>query len=879
LLELNSELLTHLESGGTLVVPSRQRATAVRLAHSSAMLAAGLRVWNSPDVLPWSGWLERELDAARARFEPLPRRLSSAEEWLLWREVVREACSDFGVLMPDGLIDPVRRAVGRMDDFGLQLPTATSAETAVLRGARAGFRRRCQELDAIGSTSWQDCAAFVRPPPGVVLTGFSALGPARQRWLQQHEVRVLGASESAAAARPATVTACEDPSGEAHAAAQWCWVRLSRDPQTRLLLVVPRLAQQRHLYERALSQRLDFAGLLSGGVSAGVSLFAVEGGRPLTGYALAAAALDLIAVVAGPVPFARFSSLLRSPHFSALEREGSLQLELRLREHNIAEISPRVLAALSVAAAQWGAAAAPLQVLSAALASVAEPAGIGAWGQRFADLLRRCGWPGASPLGSDEHQVRVRFDEVLGDVAAIGSLHGQLSGLEAAQLLQQLAQRATFEPATDDVPVSVTASLENPVVRYDGIWIGGLSADLWPAPARPDPLLPPLAQQQSGLPEASAAGQLTLAQQRLQQWRAHAGECVFSWSRSEAGVPNDPSPLLADAAAAPATDDELDLPRWIATQAPPLESWADSSGPPVTPGVHLSHGVRILELQSLCPFRGFTELRLRACKLPEPAPGIDRSRRGQLLHAALESFWRQTRDSTALLNLDREQARERVRRCVAQAAAAQDARQPGGFSAELLTRECARAARLIDRLLEWERTREVFQVQSPESPLALTLGGATLALRPDRVDRLADGALAVIDYKSGAARPFDAAAERLAQPQLPAYALAAGTGVCAVLMLHMQSQGLGIRGLADRTGRVPKLKPPPQGAPAWPELMRRWAGQLELLMAEYLSGYAAVQPLKNACTHCHLQMLCRVDPQVLEAAELAADDVAESNES
>ena len=58
MLELTNELLEHLKSGGTLVVPSRQRASAIRVAHSAAMLASGLTVWNSPDVLPWSAWID-----------------------------------------------------------------------------------------------------------------------------------------------------------------------------------------------------------------------------------------------------------------------------------------------------------------------------------------------------------------------------------------------------------------------------------------------------------------------------------------------------------------------------------------------------------------------------------------------------------------------------------------------------------------------------------------------------------------------------------------------------------------------------------------------------------------------------------------------------
>ena len=84
MLDVTHEILEHLKGGGTLIVPSRQRAAAVRIAYSGAMLAAGLTVWNTPDVLPWSAWIERELEAARSRGESLPRRLSGPEEWLLW---------------------------------------------------------------------------------------------------------------------------------------------------------------------------------------------------------------------------------------------------------------------------------------------------------------------------------------------------------------------------------------------------------------------------------------------------------------------------------------------------------------------------------------------------------------------------------------------------------------------------------------------------------------------------------------------------------------------------------------------------------------------------------------------------------------------------
>jgi len=892
LLELTSELLEHLNGGGTLVVPSRQRATAVRVAHSNAMLRAGLRVWDSPDVLPWGAWIERELDAARARGELSRRRLSAAEEWLLWREAVHAACADVAVLRPDALIEPVRRALGRLEDFGISLPRATTAESALLLQARAAFSRRCTELDAMGGGSWRDCAAHLRPSARLLLTGFACLGHARREWLEQHGARIVAGPPLDRGAPPegsaAQVMGYDDPLQEAEAAAHWCASLLERDAQARLLLVVPGLAQQRHVWQRVLSQRLDFEALLAAGTRAGDAPFALEGGQPLDAYPLVATALQLIAVAAEGAQFEPLSAVLRSAHLGAFERNQCLRIELWLREHNLGEVQRGMLGRLaaSVGAALGEPAAAALRGLIAALDAAAAPtfATPALWARSFAQLLQRCGWPGQVSLGSDEQQVQMRFDELLGDFAAIAAPPGRLDGAQASRLLREMARRIAFEPASEDVPVTVTASLDDPIVRYDGIRVAGLSAEVWPPAAQPDALLPPLLQRDIGLPEASPGGQLQLALQRMRQWQQCAAHCVWSWSRSEAELPRDRSPLL-DEPSAPAAPADAALPgdssgfelhAWLAAQAPPLQPWRDERGPRWPRQRGLSGGIRLLELQSLCPFRGFAELRLQARPLPAPRPGIDPRLRGQLLHRALELFWRTTGDSATLHQRSPEATSVLMRDCVEVAIEQIVARRPGGLAPELLRRERVRTERVLARLIDWELTRAAFQTHSIESQLLCAIAGASLRLQLDRVDRLEDGRLLVIDYKSGAVKTFDAFAERPPQPQLPAYAMAMGDEVAAVAALHLGREGLKLRGLADRPGRLPRIAAVPGGEPAWPPLLQRWRQQLQRLVREFLDGDAAVQPQPGACEYCHLQMLCRVDAQVLAAASFAAAGESEA---
>lgn len=885
MLELSNELLEHIRSGGTLVVPSRQRATAVRLAHTATMLGAGRRVWPSADVLPWNAWVERELDAARARGESLPRRLAAAEEWLVWRAAVHEACAGLDVLMPDALIEPVRRAITRLDDYGLPLPPASGAESALLMQGRSAFRRRCAELGASSATSWQDCRAHLRPSNRLLLAGFSVVGPARRQWLELHGARVarsaVGEASQDVTDGATQVIGCDDPLLEAEAAAQWCAAQLARDAQARLLLVVPRLAQQRHQWERALSQQLDFQSLLAAGTSSATSAFAIEGGQPLNLYPLVATALQMVAIASGVAGFDQLSAVLRSPYLAALDRDQCLRLDGWLREHNLGEAGAGMLARLvqPVVAELGEAAAAPLRALLAAIAACASsPAAAPAvWGRLFADLLSRCGWPGAD-LGADEHQVRMRFDELLGDLAAIAAPVSRLEAGEAGELLHELARRVAFEPASDDVPVTVTASLDDPIVRYDGIWVAGLSAETWPPAAQPDPLLPALLQRDAGVPEASAAGQLSLALQRMRQWQQRSVRRVWSWSRSESDLPRDRSPLLGEpSGATPAPAFELRA--WLLAHAPTLEAWHDDYGPPWPRSRELRGGTSLLELQSQCPFRAFAELRLKARPLPQPQPGIDARLRGQMLHFALEQFWRATGDAATLHSRSRDVTQGLVRDCVQAASARMAMRLPGTIDPALMRREAVRAQRLLGQLIDWELTRGAFEVRSLEAAQRLAIAGTTLPLRLDRVDRLDDGRLLVIDYKSGSAQAFDAYVERPPRPQLPAYAIAAGEQVAAVIAVHLGRE-LKLRGLADRAGRVPGrgIDTVTGGEHNWAPLLQQWRERLERLLREFLEGRAAVQPQPGACEYCHLPMLCRVDAQVLAAATVVAAAAAEDAE-
>ena len=235
----NKALLAHLAGRGTLVVPSSQRAAAVRFAHARAALAGGERIWETPDVLPWNAWLQREAARGAGRASRAWH-LNPAEEWWLWREAVREACAGSSLLQPESLAAPVRNAAALLEEWGIALRSAPTEEAEVLLQARALFGARCASLGAVPP----GVAALPPPVDGPLLTlaGFDALGPARRSALKARAARFH--IPVALAPAPTVHWAAHDTEDELLAAALWARAQLERDPAARVLILLPDLDQR-----------------------------------------------------------------------------------------------------------------------------------------------------------------------------------------------------------------------------------------------------------------------------------------------------------------------------------------------------------------------------------------------------------------------------------------------------------------------------------------------------------------------------------------------------------------------------------------------------------------------------------------------------------
>lgn len=842
-------------------------------------------VWPSAQILPLDAWLALQWQQASAERPDLPEILPAvALRWLWWRQAARDAP---GLLDPADLGVRARLSWLRLRAHGGDLDKLAQWPLTRDQQAFIGWARAVEgELHARHACDGGDLArlllqaqAMPGAGPPILLAGFRRLTPALEAMFAVSSAqgrtinRVIPAPGTADCRRHAA----RDPIAEREAQLAWIRERLERTPDGIHALIVPDLDENRGALERALASTLQpEMELPQGGHDE--RLFDIAGGHGLSSQTIVDTALAALACAAGSIDWAVGSRLLRSRHLVAAipERSTRVLTDLSLRDQpGQASVTGALLARR---ASQAGAAvfAASCQAAAAKL-SGARRRSASAWAEAFGDCLAAWGWPGDGPFGSREFQAARRFRELIVELAALAAVAPDLDASQALGELQRLAA-APFQPESGEPAVFVLDAYEDPGVRFDSLWVAGLTATAWPRPVAVDPLLPIEIQRQLAMPGVTPEDCVSEARAIIRSWQSQSAALVLSWPKFENDTDVDGSPLL------PAETPMLEVPSPLRTRErlafehSLLEPVPDAAGMPLAvrsvPG-----GARVLDLQSRCAFRAFAELRLSASPLEEPHAGFDRRLRGIVLHRALQTLWSALGTQAALVALDATTRKSRVATAVAEAIAAV---APAGSGERTVALESEWQCRAIDRLLEIDADRPPFTVVEVERPLSVPIGGLELKLRVDRLDRIGDE-LIVIDYKTGKVQNSAWRGARMDAPQLPLYAVMhpgrptglafAGIGGTRAKYVGVSRDGAGFPGLLPAT-RFPLTEDKETGFD-WPDVLAHWQAWLVRLAEDFAAGRAEVNPKLAAetCRRCHLGALCRVEPASPEdAGEEHSDD-------
>lgn len=836
------------------------------------MLEEGRCVWSTPQVHTWDAWLTRQWrEAAMRGAVPAAQLLDSSQERALWETVLArlaEAGEDETSLAQHAgaLMQAAARATQSSIEPGR---LASSREERLLADALQEVRRECQARDLVSLRLARAAdLAFLSQVPAPWIVGVPRLTPLQEElaarcWPGEALLLVL---PDAAVEPPTQRLRAADLSAELAACARWCREHIERDPQARLLVLSacaePSLSIQGALLWNALSSGTDADD------AARARWLAVEGGEPLLHQALAADALAALELALSDTPgTAALQALLRSPYFGLLPDAARLRLAAWLGEQGLARW-PRsgLLQALRAHAEREEAAGKLAAWLAEARATLDVRARRGSteWARLYTAVLEAAGFARAAPLDSREEQRLARWHELLDEFAGLDTVLPPLSAGAALGRLSHLAAQARHQAASGDAAITLSASLADPVVRYDGIWVLGLAQTRWPAAPRPDAWVPLAEQRRARWPEAGAAERREQAAWALSRWRACCAELVLSYPAREGDVEHRPSALAG------AIDAWTDCAAPVA--APPATRARAASDQQLEPltlpatDTTLKGGATLLATQQACPFRAQAQYRLGATPPAGLSEGVPAFVRGRLLHLLLQHLWDRLGGQAALLALDEGAEAELVEQCWQLAVAATPSARY--LPATVLERERERARRTVAQVLKLERSRPPFTVEKREEQIWWRGGQARVSLRIDRIDRVGGHAL-LIDYKSGAPARIELHEQALQPLQLAVYAAALaqqGRPVSAAALLSLHPWDAAFAGVTAHDGLLHEgLK----SVEDWEGTQQLWQQQLLVLLQQHLSGEATLTVDRRMCERCHLPALCR--RAGADAEEEAAD--------
>ncbi|MFP4428436.1 MAG: PD-(D/E)XK nuclease family protein, partial [Desulfovermiculus sp.] len=713
-------------------------------------------------------------------------------------------------------------------------------------------------------------------PQALILAGFEQFSPIQDHLFAalQSQGCALYQLQFTSQESKLTVLSLADRRQEMEKAATWARSHLLAKPDQSIGIIVPDLSQVRgqivQTFDAILHPDAAADPLAPRQRSYDLSL-----GQPLSAYPLIQSALHILDLTQDPLPLNTISAMLTSSFVFGADTEAGLRGRSEAALRNLGEPAISWSHLLDQVREQKKHGPAPCPLLAQALENfqgvyrgLPSTQAPSVWARDIDSLLHSMGWPGGQSLDSLEYQTVQAFNNCLQRLAGLDRVLPRVSLHQAIARLGHILDQTVFQPeGPAEAGIRIMGLLEAVGEHFDHVWIMGLTDQVWPPAPDPNPFLPASLQRDLGLPRSSPERELAYARRVLNRLIRSAPNVVVSYPLCEEDRELLPSPLLRDLPAQPGEHCELDsLPDPWADRDPAnfLQSFTDAHGPPLPPPHQAPGGSSLLRSQAACPFQAFARHRLKAETLDQPTPGLGPAERGTLVHTALENFWANCPDQTSLLELDQDACLDLMGSSVDQAVQAMCNQMP--FS---MSRECAdlERRRLMDLLAEWldlERRRRPFEVLSLEKRLDISIGGLHLNVVADRIDRLENGKLVVIDYKTGRHFLSEWFQDRPVEPQVPLYSLFCPEPVAGVYFGVVRKGESCFVGLGEETEIVPGCKAFTEHAltrdfTSWTELLNHWKTQLEELAAEVLRGEARVAPsTKQACRHCDLHALCRI---------------------
>lgn len=890
----SDEIRCVLQSGAVMLTPNLRSARQWR----SRFGASDGDALPSNAILPWRAWTASLWQEALLRGIDDRVLLSDVQCASLWEEVIRAANPT--TLRPmRSLVTLCMQAQTLVHRFRAsdRLLVARHGETDDQSDAgqfRAWFRQfheLCQEQRLLPGAALDSALASDRVLAGLsdrvpchwIVFGFHSLSPAQESFLTaaghggaaisraDASFASLGLGDREQGQLPPKLLRCDSDRDEYAMLAESLRSELLSEAGRSVAVIVPDLENSRNALERMLRETVapemrDVAAVRR------LPPWEFSAGIPLASVPVVAEAIVLLRWIVSALPAPDVSSLLQSPYL-AFQIEASRAAELDV---SVLRAGARLRPEWAVEALAWRCrdeAPALSEQLFAWWRTVSETVrgrkGYGLWTETARLLLQKVGWPGTRERTSVEFQSVSRWEDLLDSLASLDLFDRFISFQEFVAKLQAMAGETLFAPENTGAPIQIMTVQEAAGSVFDRVWF--LHADEARSNAKlaANPLLSYALQQSLAMPGVHAGQDAEQTLTTVRGMVESAAEVRFSYAAGSAEGAVRPSPvvealpgLLRDSVSiAPPVTQEIGLEPYEADLPVPLAV----AGP-------VNGGVSVLQSQAACAFRAFAEKRLFSTQIDSVDLGLDHRERGTLVHRVLESFWKAVKSQETLLQLKASGALEaELLRHID--TSLPSAGREDAWSDAYLHVQRERLRRLLLQWLHFEAQRPPFEVVFNEEKVPnVPIGPLHVDVRVDRVDRVAvDGepGVVLVDYKTGSKDAKSWLDDRPEEPQLPLYAIAAGIENVRAIAFGIVKPGeknLGMRGLPARSRLLVREKAG-EDEDEFPAQMEEWRVTLERLAHEFASGDAKVSPKQYpvTCTYCAQRMLCRLNPEVLEA--------------
>ncbi len=749
-------LSSWFEKKATIITPSPAMAAIAVQQFAAYQLDKGLLSWPRPEIYGVDAWLAASWQEARYSSAGVPTLLSLAQERALWQKIIEEEQPElFDISATARLAYRARKLLAEWHVPSEGELWSDHRDVQHFQHWYKLFRGKCEAQGWITrSDVWELLPKWIAKSiyrrEAVVFAGFEGLNPALEQIRE-----ALGNSASIAQIRtpgffePAPAKSFTDFSHEVEHAARVARAMFEQEPRRSIGILVPNLSTHRALVEHAF-QSVFYVRRETD------SVFHIHSRTPLERHPLVSSALLLLELARPRLNQADACSILRCPFITgaAAERSSRAFADLELRRRRELDVTLRDM---ELAAKNCGLLVPVWAAVRRIVRGAVRVRELSVWSEFAGDLLEAVGWPGDMELTLQEQEVVEAWKDALSDWAALGTVSSAMPFDVALRHLRHLLAGRTIERGDWASPIQILDTSDAAGIEFDCAIVTGLSDETWPPLINVSPLVPLKLQRAYGVPGSSP--------ESVQNEREHATRSLFEIAPVVVATYSD---RLSPLAQRFVQHDRSTSARWEGKL--PRESFApasldeleDSNAPPYQAVEATRGGTTIIKLQSLCPFRAFAEMRLRADSPEDACFGFDSRDRGGFVHKALQLVWQRLKTQDQLRSIAPDELRAIIADAVAQAVANN---QSSPFY-ELTSRtERDRLEELIIQWLSFERQRKhPFTVETIEEERYYDVPGLHLRLRVDRIDRLTEWQSSVdrLQERKTIAREIEVAAPRRA---------------------------------------------------------------------------------------------------------------------